>query len=407
MLASVLRPAADWELASFLAEATANGTPVDIVGGSTKAQFGRPRDPAAAISTHVLRGIRSFDPMERMITVQAGCLIADIEREIHDRGQMLGFEPIDVAHLFGEEPGRCTIGGVIASNLAGSRRIAGAGIGDSIVGVKAVAGTGEVIQAGGGATRGADGFNLMRVLTGSWGTLAAMVEVSLRVQPIPERTDTVVILGLSEEIAIEAMSGALATPYGVTGTVHLEPRIAGRLWLEDFRDQEQSVTALRLENSSISADGRLERLQTALHAYGELHVLDNERSLALWHELRLLSVLPNSDTPLWRISTLPSKAFEVVSGIRRYIKADAFYDWSGGLIWLEVPQSADAGATEIRRVIASTGGHATLVRAPDDVKNSIDVFEPMHSGVELMTQRLKQVFDPAGVLGRGRMYVDM
>ncbi len=320
---------------------------------------------------------------------------------------MLGFEPVDVGVLFGDEPGRATIGGVIASNLSGSRRISGVGIGDCVMGIKAVAGTGDVIQAGGCVTRGADGLNLMRALTGSWGTLAALIEVSLRVHPIPERTNTIIILGLSEEIAVEAMSGALATPYGISGTVHLEPRVASRLWFEELRDQDRSVTALRLENASVYAAGRLERLKDALHAYGELHVLDNENSLSFWHELRLLSVLPYSETPLWRISTLPSKAFEVVSGIRRYLQVDAFYDWSGGLIWLEVPQSADAGATEIRRVIASTGGHATLVRAPDDVKASIDVFEPMHSGVELMTKRLKQVFDPSGILSRGRLYADL
>jgi len=391
-------------LASYLAEATANGTPVEIIGGHTKAHFGRPRQAYETISTHVLRGIRSYDHRDRIITVQAGCLISDIEREIHARGQMLGFEPIDVASIFGDEPGRATIGGVVASNLSGSRRVSGFGIGDSIRGVKAVAGTGEVIQTGGTVTRGADGFNLMRLLTGSWGTLAALVEISLRLQPIPEHTDTIIILGLSEEIAIEAMSGALMTPYGITGTVHLEPRIASRLWFEAIREQGRSVTALRLENASASASGRLAGLKDALHAYGELHVLSHQDSLSFWHELRLLSVLPYSETPLWRISTLPSKAFEVVSGIRRYMQVDAFYDWSGGLIWLEVPQSADAGATEIRRVIASSGGHATLVRAPDHVKESIDVFEPMHSGVELMTKRLKRVFDPAGVLNRGRMY---
>lgn len=401
---SVLRPAADWELASYLAEATANGRPVEIVGGQTKAHFGRPRQTADRISTHVLRGIRSYDHKERIITAQAGCLISDIEREVHARGQMIGFEPVDLAAVFGDEPGRATIGGVVASNLAGSRRISGFGIGDSVVGIKAVAGTGEVIQTGGAVTRGADGLNLKRLLTGSWGTLAALVEISVRLQPVPEHTDTIIILGLSEEIAIEAMSGALATPHGVTGTVHLEPGIASRLWFEALRNQNLSVTALRLENPSASSGERLAGLQHALHAYGELHVLGQEDSLPFWHELRLLSVLPYSDMPLWRISTLPSKAFEVVSAIRRYMQVDAFYDWSGGLIWLEVPPSADAGATEIRRVIASSGGHATLVRAPDDVKLSIDVFEPMHSGVELMTKRLKQVFDPAGILNRGRLY---
>lgn len=406
-MTSILRPAADWELASILADATSGGTPVEIVGGNTKAKFGRPRQAAAMISTHVLRGIRAFNPAERIITVQGGCLMSDIEREILGKGQMLGFEPVDVAGIYGEEPGHATIGGVVASNLSGSRRISAGGIGTSILGMKAVAGTGEVIQFGGSGRRGTDGLNLKQVIAGSWGTLAAVVEVSLRLQPLPERTSTVVILGLSEEIAVEAMSSALACPYGVTGTVHLEPKIAARLWFDNLRDQQQSVTAIRLENTAASFGGRLDRLRDDMQVYGELHVLDDDSSQSLWHELRLLSVLPHSNRPLWRISTLPSKAFEVVSGIRRYIKADAFYDWSGGLIWLEVPQSADAGATEIRRVIASTGGHATLVRAADDVKVSIDVFEPMHAGVELMSKRLKQVFDPSGILNRGRMFADL
>lgn len=404
---SVLRPAADWELASFLSEATATSTPVEIFGGHTKAQLGRPRTAAAAISTHVLRGIRSYQPAERIITVQAGCLISDLERELAPHGQMLGFEPVDVATVFGEKPGRATIGGVICSNLAGSRRIAAGGIGDHLVGIKAVAGTGEVIQSGGPVARGNAGLNLTRVLVGSWGTLAALVEVSLRVAPVPQATRTIVSLGLSEEIAIEAMSGAMQTPYGVTGTVHLEPPIASRLWSDGLGSDGRSVTAIRLENMAHAMPGCLERLQVALAAYGDVHVLDDEKSEILWHELRQLLVLPHSETPLWRISTLPSKAFEVVSAIRRYISVDAYYDWSGGLIWLEVPQSADAGATEIRRVVASTGGHATLIRASADVKAAIDVFEPMHSGVELMTRRLKQVFDPAGILNPGRIYADL
>jgi glycolate oxidase FAD binding subunit len=394
-------------LASILSEASASGTPVEIFGGHTKADFGRPRREATAISTHVLRGIRSYRPIERIITVQAGCLISDLERELAPHGQMLGFEPVDVAGVFGEESGRNTIGGVICSNLAGSRRSVAGGIGDHLVGVKAVAGSGEVFQSGGAVARGGAGFNLPRVLTGSWGTLAALVEVSVKVLPVPERTHTLIIMGLSEEIGIEAMSTAMATPFGVTGTVHLEPGIASRLWTDALGATGQSVTAVRLENGAVAAPGCLAKLKDALKVYGDLDDLDDESSHLLWHELRQLSVLPFSDTPLWRISTLPSKAFEVVSGIRRYLPVDAFYDWGGGLIWLEVPQSADAGATEIRRVIASIGGHATLVRASPEVKAAIDVFEPMRSGIELMSHRLKQVFDPAGILNPGRMYADM
>jgi glycolate dehydrogenase FAD-binding subunit len=404
LLDSVLRPAADWELASFLGEATASQTAVEIIGGHTKRQFGRPRYGESAISTHILRGIRSYNPVERIITVQAGCLVADLERELAEHGQMLGFEPVDMAAVFGDEVGGATVGGVICSNLAGSRRIAVGGVSDNLLGVKAVAGTGEVFHSGGAVSRGAAGIDLKRIMTGSWGTLAALVEVSLRVHAMPEDTRTIVLFGLSEEIAVEAMSSALLTSTGVTGTIHLEPNIAARLWSEELREPGQSVTALRLENRSKVSAKRLDDLKDALRAYGEMLVLENDQSLGLWHELRQLRVLPSSNKPLWRISAIPSKAFQVVTAIRRYMSVDAVYDWSGGLIWLEVPESADAGATEIRRVMASTGGHATLVRAPDEVKATINVFEPMHSGVELITKRLKEVFDPAGILNPGRMY---
>lgn len=405
-MSSVLRPAADWELASFLAEASASRMPVELVGGHTKAGFGRPRVAASVISTHVLRGIRSYKPADGVITVQSGCLVNELERELAANGQMLAFEPIDVAAMFNEQPGRATIGGIVCSNLAGSRRIAAGGIADHLLGVRAVAGTGEVFQSGAGV-RGAAGIDLKRIMTGSWGTLAALVEVSLRVVPMPEDTRTVVIFGLSDEIAIEAMCGALRTPYGVTGTMHLEPAMVARLWMDDLRAQGQSITVLRLENASALAAGRAAHLIEALRAYGDMHVLDEEASLNFWHEVRHLTMLPASGKPLWRISTRPSMAFEVVSGIRRYMVVDAVYDWSGGLIWLEVPEAADAGATEIRRVIAATGGHATLVRAPDNVKATVDVFEPLHPGAELMSNRLKQVFDPAGILNPGRMYAEM
>jgi glycolate oxidase FAD binding subunit len=187
----------------------------------------------------------------------------------------------------------------------------------------------------------------------------------------------------------------------------LQQAAASRLWHSGLRSLGQSVTALRLENFAESVTYRTEKLKALLAPYGEIHVLDTASSLAFWDEMRQLTVLSGSSAPLWRISTAPRLGPKVVAGIARYMPVEAIYDWSGGLVWLEVPASADAGATDVRRVIALHGGHATLIRAEAPVRAAIDVFQPLEPGVERLTRRLKATFDPEGILNRGKMYASL
>ncbi len=404
---NLLRPATDWELARLLADATAAGTPVEVFGGRSKTGYGRPTSQNLAVSTDVLRRMHSYNPREPILTAEAGCLVSEVERELANHGAMLGFEPLDVAGLFGGEAGRSTIGGLVATNLAGCRRLAAGDVRDNLLGIRLVNGKGEIVQAGGPLERASTGIDLRRILAGSWGTLGVIVEVSLRVARQPEETTTAIVLDLAEEIAIEALSDVSRAPLDLSAAIHLEAALARRLWLEPLARTNQAVTAIRLEGTAASNSERLESLRELLKPYGKIELLDHEASLAFWHEMRQLSVLQASDRPLWRVLTRPSAAFDIVSGIRRYMPADAYYDWSGGLIWLEVPHAADAGATEIRRVLATAGGEATLVRASDEQRRDIDVFQPMEHGIELMTRRVKQVFDPGGILNPGRMYATL
>jgi glycolate dehydrogenase FAD-binding subunit len=141
-----------------------------------------------------------------------------------------------------------------------------------------------------------------------------------------------------------------------------------------------------------------------LKAYGELNELDRDNSLSFWDELRRLSLLQGSEAPLWRISTAPTAAPKVVAAISAYMECRAFYDWSGGLVWAEVLPTTDAGAADVRRVIATHGGHATLIRAEPVVRAAVEVFQPLEAGVEKLSRKLKATFDPAGILNPGRMY---
>ena len=402
-----VRPGAEWELSNLVLAAAERNRPIEVMGAGTKRDVGRPVQAALTISTSGLRGITLYEPTELVMSVQAGTPVAEIEAQLAARGQMLPFEPIDLGPALGTQAGRGTIGAVFATNLSGARRVATGAARDHLLGIRAINGRGEAFKSGGRVLKNVTGYDLGRGLAGSWGTLVIMTEVSFKVVPRPEQTATLTLFGLTDELATEVMCEAMGTPYEVSGAVHLPEAMARRLKTPELRDQGKAVTALRLENLSNFVEYRSGRLREHLAPYGAVEVVGDDVSLAFWGELRQLSVLQEGARPLWRVSTKPTAGHNVVDAIRRHMPVEAFYDWSGGLVWLEVLESADAGASDIRRIIAQYGGHATLMRADPGVRAAIDVFQPLEPGVERLTRGLKAAFDPAGILSPGRMYASV
>ena len=399
-----MRPADEREFSRVLAEATATNTPLEINGGTSKRDIGRPVNTAHTVSTKSLRGITLYESSEMVMSARAGTPLTQIEEALSARNQMLAFEPVELAAISGGQPGEATIAGIFATNISGSRRIRAGAARDHLLGLRGVNGRGEVFKSGGRVMKNVTGYDLCRGLAGSWGTLAVMSEVTFKVQPTPEDTGTLILLGLPDEIAVEVLCSAMATPYEISGAIHLQPSLVAKLWHEGLREQGQAITALRLENFTKSVAYRTARLREHLKAYGEIHALDRDNSLALWGELRQLSILQGSTAPLWRISTSPTAGPKVVAAISAYMECRAFYDWAGGLVWAEVLPTTDAGAADIRRVIATHGGHAMLIRAEPAVRAAVDVFQPLEAGLERLSRKLKGAFDPAGILNPGRMY---
>lgn len=400
----ILRPAAEWELANIVAEARDKRLPVEIVGAGSKRAIGRPVNAALGLTTSGLKGITLYEPTEMVMSARAGTPLYQIEEELGKRGQMLAFEPIDYGPAIGAEPRQGTIGAVFAANLSGARRFVAGAARDHLLGIRAVNGRAEIFKSGGRVMKNVTGVDLVRGVAGSWGTLAVLTEVTFKVLPTSEDTITLLFFGQLDDVAIELLTAAVGTPYEVTGAVHLQQGIAERLRYEAIRDQGKSVTAIRLENFTRALNYRKQKVREVLQAYGRCHELNREGSLAFWGELRELSVMPAADTLLWRISCRPTVGPKLVKAITRYMPVQAFYDWAGGLIWIEVPASADAGAADIRRVVAIHGGHATLIRAEPAVRAGVEVFQPLAPGVERLTRGLKALFDPVGILNPGRMY---
>jgi len=404
---SDVRPVDEREVSRVLTEAWERKAPLELKGAGSKHNIGRPMTTSFSLSTRALRGITLYEPNEMVMAARAGTPLAQLEASLAERSQMLAFEPTNLAAVAGGEASAATIGGVFATNQSGARRIMVGAARDHLLGLRAVNGRGELFKAGGRVMKNVTGVDLCRGLSGSWGTLAALSEVTFKVLPMPEHTETLVLLGLPDEIAIEVLCTAMGTPYEVSAAAHLQAPLVARLEHDGLRGQKGAVTALRLENFKRSVVYRKAKLKAVLKAFGEIHDLDHDNSLALWQELRALSPLKGSEAPLWRISTTPSTGPKVVAAIARYMELSAFYDWAGGLIWLELPPTTDAGAADIRRVIATHGGHATLIRAAAEVRAAVDVFQPLEPGVEALSRKLKAAFDPAGILNPGRMYADL
>ncbi len=410
-MADILKPRDDKDLAETVAKLAAANEAIEVKGAGTKRGIGRPVTAATIIETSAMTGLTLYEPTELVMSARAGTPLAQIEATLAERGQLLAFEPIDLGPISGGAGGQQTIGGVFATAASGPRRITSGSARDHILGVKAVNGRGEMFKSGGRVLKNVTGYDVGRALVGSWGTLAILTELTFKVMPRPERTETLVWPGLTEEIAVEAMCAALGTPFEVNGTMHLSAALTSRLELKSLAREAAPITAIRIENFASAVDYRANRLADALKIFGTPHKLGHDASMAFWGELRRLSVFTRlaSEAPrqLWRLSTSPRKAPAVMAAIRRNTEAEACLDASGGLIWLEVPASADAGAADIRRILAGAGGHATLISAEREVRESVEVFHPMNAVIERLSTGLKDAFDPARILNPGRMYATL
>lgn len=403
----IMRPATEWELKSMMTALAERSIAVEILGAGTKRGVGRPVVAPVALTTGAMRGISLYEPAELVMSARAGTPLSQIEVELASRGQMLPFEPIDLGPALGGDAGLQTIGAIFAANVSGARRIAVGAARDFLLGVRGVNGRAEIFKSGGRVMKNVTGYDVARGLAGSWGTLAVFSEVTFKVLPLPDDVVTLVYPDLTDDLAVELMSLAVTQPYEVSGTVHLSTELASRLKHKGLGDERRPLTAIRLENFTRSITYRKQKLRDILAAYGTPLELDLESSLEFWSQMRRLSFLPPNGSHVWRISTTPSAAAALVSSVRRHMNVEAFYDWSGGQVWLETPASADAGSADIRRAVATHGGHATLIRADEVVRRNVEVFQPLGSALDRITRGIKDAFDPMRLLNPGRMYATM
>jgi glycolate oxidase FAD binding subunit len=398
-------PPDEQELAGLIERAAGQRLPIEICGNRTKRSIGRPMQVATRISTSAMSGVTLYEPTELVLSARSGTPLAEIEALLDKNDQELAFEPCSLETLSqGQADGPATIGGSIAVNASGPRRILRGSARDHLIGIRAVNGAGEIIKAGGRVMKNVTGYDLGRAIAGSWGTLAVLSEITVKVLPKAEEVRSLIFLNLPDEGAVDAMCHAMGTAYEVSGTVHLPVRMVDRLSNPDIAKLGQAVTALRLENFSAALDHRMARLHEELKAFGAIYELDDARSRSFWSDIRGLTFLSDNDWPLWRIVAAPDRAAKLVSALRANLDCHAAYEWSGGLIWVEVSPATDAGATVLRRTIAEFQADAMLVRASQASRAAVDVFQPLPEANMTLINRVKDAFDPQRILNPGRMY---
>ena len=402
-MAQSFTPGSVDELVQAVEWAVAGSHPLELIGGGSKRALGRPMQAEMTLDLSAFSGIKEYQPEELQLTAGAATPLAEIEAVLEEKDQMLAFEPADYGALLGTRAG-ATLGGVLACNLSGPRRIKAGAARDHFLGFHAVSGRAEDFKAGGKVVKNVTGYDLCKLLAGSWGTLAALYEVSVKVLPAPERIRTVLIMGLDDARALTVLGDAMASAHDVSAAAHLPAALAARSAVPYISEAGTAITALRVEGIGPSVEARCTALRAMFAMHGEGEELHSMYSRPFWREIRDGSPFGGDARALWRVSVPPAEGARLIASLREQLVIEAYYDWAGGLVWLALAAGQDAGVEVIQTAAVAHGGHATLLRAPTQIRAAISVFQPQAPAVAALTARLKGSFDPSAVLNPGRMY---
>jgi len=397
-------PSAEALIAGVIRDAAALGEPLLIEGHGTKCGMLRPVQAARTLSTAGLSGISLYAPKELIISAWAGTPLPEIEAKLAEAGQHLIAEPPDLSELLGGGSGRPqTLGGVVATNLSGPRRVAWGAMRDHVMGVRAVTGRAEIIRSGGRVLKNVTGLDLCKLLTGSHGTLGVITEITLKVLPAPEATGTLVLPNLEAAAAVAALSASLGSPYSVSGAAWLPADAVAQL--PGLSGINGPAALVRIEEFAASVTYRVARLRDELAVAGAV-ILETEASRAVWQAVRDAKPLaPRNTDAVWRVSVRPSAGPGVLGALRpRGISG--FLDWGGGLVWLTGPADGASHAA-VEAAAQAAGGTWTLLRAPESLRGSVRVVPDEPGALARITREVKAALDPAGILNPGRFYAGL
>ena len=398
----ILLPQSEAEVADVLHAALQSGRPLSVLGNGTKHGFGHAVSAAAAVSVRGLSGILDYEPAELVMSARAGTPLEEIEAAMARNGQHLAFEPPQLDRLYGTNGAEATIGGVFMANLAGPRRFRSGAARDHALGMRAVNGRGEIWKTGGRVIKNVTGYDLGKLLAGSWGTLSIVTEVSFKVLPAPEFSTTLAVAVDNAQAALGVLIGLAASPLDFSGLACLPEAAARRV----PGAGEATVVLARLEGTTVSVKARLRSAGLALNAGAAGRVLEDAESRAAWRAVR--DVTPLQDASMFpvvaRVSVPPAALPRALQVLECGGSTAWYADAAGGWLWLGLDRAGACTVVPALRGCFRDTGSVVLYRAPDDIKLQLGVHSPRAPALSALAARIKQNFDPAGILNPGRLY---
>ena len=407
---SIEYPETEKEVSNFIKKFYKSNIPIEIIGLGSKKNIGKPLQCSKTLTFEKLNEIIEYLPEELYIKVKSGTPIQKIEEELKKNKQQLAFEPIDFGYLFNGKSNYGSAGGQVACNISGPRRFKVGSVRDHVLGFRGVNGRGEIIKSGGTVVKNVTGYDLSKLICGSYGTLMATTEITFKVLPKPEESKTLVIHNQKLEAANSTLNQAMSSANDISGASFfpIEPKVSGcamdiekTFKLNDLK-QEGSITAIRIEGSKNSIDQRINNLGNELNANNlNISILDLYQSEIFWNKVKNLEIFSSSKNSIFRIVIPPSECIQLIYQFSNKFKY--YIDWGGSLIWVEAFELSGKMFDSIRKKVVKHGGYVTMIKNSDYLPYVEDVFTISRERFSI-SQNIKKSFDPKRILNPGKMY---
>ena len=399
---NIFNPSSREEIAEIIRNCYKKNIPLEINGSKSKNKIGRNFQAEKTLDLTSYSGIIDYKPEELYIKVKAGTPINSIIEELDKHDQQLAFEPVDFGFLFNGKSNNGTIGGVISCNFAGPRRFKVGSARDHLLGFQGINGKGEIIKSGGTVVKNVTGYDLCKLISGSFGTLSVLTELSVKVLPKPQSSKTLIINNPHIKKAIEYLGTALSSSSDPSGGVFYPEQFDQSFTFNDLT-HKGALTAIRIEGPSNSVDHRIKNLSAELGLLeNEYSILESVQTKIFWNKTKNLEIFSNSKKNLLRIVVPISETLSVLQKMKPY-EINYFLDWGGSLIWVELEKISLKILREIKDITQQHSGYFTVIKVEDDLKASADIFtiDPIKYKI---SEKIKKSFDPKRIFNPGKMY---